>query len=484
MNMNHHILLIRAGYAQRKKIDHPLHYPPPLALKYAQALLEQSGHFKVRIIDSLVASVPDRSILNIIAQWPAQTVCVEIASPASERGLTLCQNMRERHKGLLIIAVGSDVSERYPFYSAARDVFDVILRGEFELELSRLMIHVHKTGGGNVLPYHDAPAVNKDVCLVSELDKLPFPSWTKEDLRNYPYRYPLRLPKKILPGYISTSRGCRHGCSFCSPSVRKSFGKSLRLRSAGHVVKEIESLQNLGVNIISFEDDDFTGNPEHVRSICAELRKKRLNIHWACHARIDEVTPGLLHDMKQAGCVLILFGVESGAEGIIRLLHKSRHESNWNSQAKETFQNARAEGIATCALFMVGNPQETRADVDESIRLAFQLQPDFIKVHNFTLYPGSQDYQRYSTSLKPSAAPHHYLRPIINVSRLTDQELKIFQKKFYRQFFFRPAFLLAHVKNYSFFYLFNWTWSFKMIMEVLCFLLSKEKYVSSHKERL
>ncbi|MFA5260768.1 MAG: radical SAM protein [Candidatus Omnitrophota bacterium] len=475
MNNDQHILLIRAGYAQRKKIDHPLHCPPPLALKYAQALLEQNSHLGVRILDCLITPIPEKDILDIIAQWPVQTVCVEIASPASERGIALCKSIREKYNDLLIIAAGSDVSERYQFYSTANNIFDVILRGEFEIELSRLINRIQEGEKINIVKQHYAATLNQDVWLIPNLDELPFLNWTQEDLKSYPYRYPLRLSKKILPGYISTSRGCRHGCSFCSPSVRKSYGKKLRLRSAGGVIEEIERMQKLGVNIISFEDDDFTGNPEHARSICTELRKKRLNINWTCHARIDEVSPELLHDMKQAGCILILFGVESGSQRIIRLLHKSAAGSDWNSQAQETFRSARAAGIATCALFMVGNPRETLADVDESIGLAFQLQPDFIKVHNFTLYPGSQDYKHYGTTSKPSTAPHHYLQPIINVSRLTDRELKILQKKFYRQFFFRPAFLYNHIQHYSLFYVFNWTWSFRMIGELLCFLLSQER---------
>ena len=474
INMQH-ILLIRAGYAQRKKIDHPLHCPPPLALKYAQALLEQDRHFKVEVIDGLINAVSAEAILTVIAQRPFQAVCVEIASPASERGLSLCRHIREKHPKLLIIAVGSDVSERHPVYSAAGDVFDVILRGEFESELNRLLTRIR---AGEDLPrikQHYAAALQQEVFLVENLNKLPLLTWDKTDLARYPYRYPLRLPAKILPGYISTSRGCRHGCSFCSPSVRKSYGKKLRLRSAGQVVEEIEYLQNLGVNVISFEDDDFTGSADHVRSICAGLRLKNIKIKWTCHARIDEVTEDLLQDMKEAGCILILFGVESGAQDVIRLLHKSRSGTDWNTQARETFRHARSAGIATCALFMVGNLQETRADVQESINLAFQLQPDFIKVHNFTLYPGSQDYKHYGTAPGPFTAPHHYLQPIINVSRLTDQELKILQKNFYRQFFFRPAFLFKHILNYSLFYVFNWTWSFRMIGELLCFLLAKEK---------
>ncbi|HQP12770.1 MAG TPA: radical SAM protein, partial [Candidatus Omnitrophota bacterium] len=354
MSPSHHILLIRAGYAQRKKIDHPLHHPPPLPLKYAQALLEQNSHFKTRIVDGLIEPMPDQAVLAMIEQWPVHTVCVEIASPSSEKGLTLCKSIREKHADIFIVAVGSDVSERHLFYANTTGLFDVILKGEFELELSRLMARVQERGKADVIPLYGISALNQEGCLVPDPGALPILEWTRRDLKKYPYRYPLRLPKKIRPGYVASSRGCRHGCSFCSPSVRKSYGKKLRMRPAGHILQEIENLQRLGVNIIVFEDDDFTGDPEHVRSLCAEIRRKKLNIHWTCHARIDEVTAELLRDMKEAGCVLILFGVESGSAKIIRLLHKSSRERDWNSLARETFRQARAIGIATCALFMVG----------------------------------------------------------------------------------------------------------------------------------
>ncbi len=475
MNFIRNIILIRAGYLQRKKFEHPLHCPPPLSLKYAKALLETSGEYNVKIVDGLIDCVPDENILKMLSQWPAQFVFIEIASPASEKGLALSQKIRSQFQDMVVVAGGSDVSERYQFYLTAKDTFDVILRGEFENELTVLVKQLQTADKKEDVQKIYLEERNRQVLLVEDLDVLPCLAWTRAELKKYPYRYPLKYARPLLSGYVSTSRGCRHGCTFCSPSVRKSYGKKLRLRSASHVVAEIEYLQTLGVNLVSFEDDDFTGSRDHLLSICEELMKKNTNIKWTCHARIDEVSPDILKIMRQAGCILILFGVESGSQNIIHTLHKNFSERDWGDRARETFLNAREAGIATCALFMVGNPGETRDDVNASIQLAFDLHPDFIKVHNFTLYPGSKDYGRYQSQHAPVLSQHHYLQPIINVSCLTNTELKILQREFYRRFFFRASFLINHTLGYAVFYLLNWPWSFKMLGELLSFLFSRHK---------
>jgi len=244
----------------------------------------------------------------------------------------------------------------------------------------------------------------------------------------------------------------------------------MRLRSASKVVDEMEHLQNLGVNVITFEDDDFTVVEAHVLSICREICERRLNIKWICHARIDEVTPQLLIAMKEAGCSLLLFGIESGSQRVVDLMIKSFSKVNWRKKANETFFNAKNIGIATCAMFMVGNPTETKRDLQESISLSLELKPDMIKVHNFTLYPGALDYDRFRKRDDDLHSQHHYLKPHVNVSQLNDVELKKAQLRFYRKFLFRPSFIVSHLRKYLLYYLVNWPMSWNLIKEGMLFL--------------
>ena len=195
--------------------------------------------------------------------------------------------------------------------------------------------------------------------MIEDLNALPYLNWERSEIDKYPYIYPLRYNKRIMSGYISTSRGCPHACTFCSPTIRKSFGTRLRLRSPERIGEDIERLTKQGVNVISFEDDDFTLNKEHVTAVCNEILKRKLDIRWGCHARVDEVEPEILAIMKKAGCALLLFGIESGSQRVVNVLHKASAKSGWEQKAQQAIHDVRKAGIASCAMFIVGCPTET-----------------------------------------------------------------------------------------------------------------------------
>lgn len=249
----------------------------------------------------------------------------------------------------------------------------------------------------------------------------------------------------------------------------------MRFRSASKVVDELEDMRKLGVNVVSFEDDNFTASKEHVFSVCAEIQRRSLGIKWVANARIDEITPELLKTMENAGCILLLFGVESGSKRIINILAKDSRGIDWLARAEDVFRETKKVGIATCALFIVGNPTETVQEVDDSIKLAQALNPDMIKVHFFTLYPGSTAYDLFRGYInqKQISCQHHYLLPLVNVSGMGIIELRKAQVRFYRSFLMNPVFIISHLGKYIFFYVFNWPMSWRLAKKSFSFLFFK-----------
>ena len=64
-----------------------------------------------------------------------------------------------------------------------------------------------------------------------------------------------------------------------------------------------------------FETDTFTAIPEHVKDVCSEIIKRKLNkrIRWSCNVRVDmDLT--LLPLMKMAGCRMLMIGFEFGTD--------------------------------------------------------------------------------------------------------------------------------------------------------------------------
>ena len=229
------------------------------------------------------------------------------------------------------------------------------------------------------------------------------------------------------------------------------------MRSAANVVDEMANLMKQGVNIISFDDDLFTILKGHVENICNEIKKRGLDILWIAHSRIDNVDYEQLKRMKEAGCVLLRFGVESGSERILELLQKTRERINWNKKTKEIFAFARSLDIATHALLIIGSPTETEDDIKETFTLTKELMPDGIQIHFFNPYPGSKNYKELKDLLNDEAVMdmYHYNAPRINFSAVDLKRLKNIRSNFYKNIFLSPGFFIPHIFKYFSFYLNN-----------------------------
>ncbi|MCP4405809.1 MAG: radical SAM protein, partial [bacterium] len=251
--------------------------------------------------------------------------------------------------------------------------------------------------------------------------------------------------------------GCPHNCEFCSEVMRVSTGKQLRGRSAKNIANEMEHLEKQGVNICSFQDDSFSANRSLVVELCEELIARKSTMPWMARVRIDELDYDRLVLMKQAGCVMLGIGVESGCERIIRLMNKTRKPEQWIEQCRKICKWTRELGIGTNAYYVLGNPTETREEIEQTITLALELNTDSIQVHFYTPYPGSHAWDTYKSQLSEEEATHlfHYAKPILQVAEVTPDELVQLSSKFYRRYLFRPGFALSHMWHYGRFYLKN-----------------------------
>ena len=133
------------------------------------------------------------------------------------------------------------------------------------------------------------------------------------------------FPAAAFPSIqIFTGRGCPAQCNFCV-YPQTLHGHRYRLRSPENVIGEIEYIVNNfpDVKEIVFEDDTFTINKQRVSEICNMMIQKGINkkIRWLCNARVnlDYETMCL---MKKAGCHLIIPGIESVNQQILKNIHK------------------------------------------------------------------------------------------------------------------------------------------------------------------
>ena len=73
---------------------------------------------------------------------------------------------------------------------------------------------------------------------------------------------------------------------------------------------------------IEFVDDAMTVNQKQIMKLCQTIKDRKLDLEWSCITRVDSVTPSLLENMKEAGCTMVNYGLESGNDLTLRRINK------------------------------------------------------------------------------------------------------------------------------------------------------------------
>jgi radical SAM superfamily enzyme YgiQ (UPF0313 family) len=239
--------------------------------------------------------------------------------------------------------------------------------------------------------------------------------------------------------------------------MRVSVGKKLRRRSPQSIADEFEHLAKQGVNIVSFQDDSFSAHRGFVQGVCNELMARRSIMPWMARVRVDELDYRLLKLMKQAGCVMLGIGVEAGSQRIIDNMMKTKRKEPWADLCRQVFRWTRELGIGTNAYYVIGNPTETREEIQQTIRLALELNSDSIQVHFYTPYPGSKAWNRFKEQMNGTECGEmfHYATPKLALSEVPIDELVKIRSEFYRSYILRPRFAMEHLWRYGRFYRHN-----------------------------
>ncbi len=444
------VLLVRLHGPLVGQVGHPRNPRPPYPLKYLEALLLRDGRFGVSLVDGLVHPRAQGRLLERIVSTRPEVLVLQ----ANTTDLPLLEATTRAIARLpeppVTVLVGQVLAAPDVLPEGGLAGVDLALQGEPEERAYRLICDLERGRSATTLR---GELAGEGPSLVEEPSQLPPPRFSRADLHDYRMHYPLRMRGRARWAHLLTSRGCPGGCLFCSPITRESYGQRLRLRDPGELLGELRGLLGLGANVISLDDDDFTASPEHVWSFCDGLATLRDPPRWICHARIDDMSPALIERMAAGGCVLLRFGVEAASPRVLRTLGKSTHP-DWASMAREVFDRCRAAGMATTALVLLGNPEETRAEAEASVALAHALRPDMVQFHYFTPYPGSEAWRRYGPRYEPGSVErmYHYAAPPWNLSELGDEELERLYRSAYRGFLLRPGFLLEHARRYLPFY--------------------------------
>ena len=150
---------------------------------------------------------------------------------------------------------------------------DYVILGEGEVRFSLLLEQIGKGKKKNIekidgIGYRKVGTTrNRDAEIrinplqnfIQDLDSLPHPARELLDLD----RYRLRKKRSTM---IITSRGCPHGCAYCSAHLV--MGTSFRTRTPEAILKEMMACQKqYGIEVFDIEDDNFTFDQERAKRL-------------------------------------------------------------------------------------------------------------------------------------------------------------------------------------------------------------------------
>jgi len=370
----------------KPRYDNSIFRLPPLGLGYIVSYLRQHG---------ITANLVDCTFMNqedaVEKVKKSQPTIVGVYSMFSMKQSAL-EMARQLNDSCELLVAGGPLPTLCP--EDFLEDFDVVAVGEGEETMLELVNAVQSDSAlRNVkgIVYKDQKGNPEKTItrtpsreLTRNLDSFPFPARDQMDHPAYKRHYQ-------KSGYtitsIITSRGCPFNCDFCSRAV---FGNKFRTRSAKNIVDEVETVQTLGYNRVWFADDCFTLSRKRLLNICNEIIERGIHMGWECLSRVDTIDAEVAHKMKQAGCVRVFFGLESGNDAVLALMKKQATVN----QAKKAVLTAKSAGIKVGAFFILGYPGEKNDTVLDTIRFASNLPLDYL---SFTMpypIPGTPLYER------------------------------------------------------------------------------------------
>jgi radical SAM superfamily enzyme YgiQ (UPF0313 family) len=300
-------------------------------IAYLAAILKKDGH-QVRVVD--FNNDPKRVAERIasIFSFAPQVVGFSVKAGTVAAADRLAGHFR--HKGIRVIIGGPGITCAEEKALAAGYPYDAFFFGESEDSLPRYARHCSEK------------YVYGTACPAGELDALPFPDYSVFDT--------VHLIRDSYP--LVTSRGCPYGCTYCS--VRKFSGILWRGRCADSVVEELAMAKTeLGIRHFNIADDNFTFDTSRAKEICRRLIRMRPGLTWGCTngIRADRVDEELLRLMKEAGCKVVWFGIESLDEELFTSIDKGEKLSDVTLAVRL----AQKAGLYTCGFFIAGLPGST-----------------------------------------------------------------------------------------------------------------------------
>ncbi len=415
-----------------------------LGLGYLAAVLEKNN-YQVDVIDCQLLKLSLEDFKSEITKRQPDVVGVTSSTLTYQSALKLVKIAKEACPNCITIAGGPHVTFWDDKALEECPELDIVVRREGEntvLELAQ-RVEAGKSYSdvlGTTVRKDGKIVKNPDRPYIEDLDGLPFPArhlWPMDRLREY---------EDVL--YLTTSRGCVYWCEFCT-TVRM-HGRKYRMRSPKNVVDELEFLnKTYGMKKFTFCDDAFTVDQPRTEALCSEILNRGLKIQWNCGTRVDMITKDLLVKMKDAGCISVWFGVESGTQQVLDAMKKGISPD----LTIKVLGWVRELGLKPVPNVILGFPGETKKSAWKTIKFIEKIAPDDVGFYNVaTPFPGTPMYDMVKEKgwLRVTDFDlYDTTHPIFETPSLSMKDLGKLREGAFHHYYLRRAFFFSEKRRFK-----------------------------------
>jgi anaerobic magnesium-protoporphyrin IX monomethyl ester cyclase len=304
--------------------------------------------FRSQFLPSILADQPDLIGVSITAT--SQII----------PGLTLCRLIKQANPDIHLTIGGSiftrlvDNLRRCPSLFDLTDDF-IVFEGE-----TALLELVNQLGGKRDMSkvpnliYRQNGKITVNQPFYSEnINELPAPNYDGFPLGRY------LAPYTVLP--VQFSRGCYYkDCAFCALTLDH---QNFRQKDPGKTADDLQMLsEKYQTPYFFFTDECFALSP--TKRLCQQLVDRQLNLQWTCEMRFEKnLSRDLLTQMRDAGCLKIVFGLESFNQRIMDFMKKGIKQDS----VRRITEDCLDLGIAIHCYIIVGFPTEVEEEALETM---------------------------------------------------------------------------------------------------------------------
>jgi len=328
----------------------------PLGLANAAAVVPAG--WDVEIVDENVTDVPHAASAEGVG-----VVGIGAMTPQARRAYEIADAYRAL--GVPVILGGIHASA---LPDEALQHADIVCKGDAEGTLPRALADLEAGRPQRVYDWRDRP----DAPIATP----------RKDL--------LEAKDYLVFNPIQTTRGCPHGCRFCTtPAI---FGRKYRRRAIPDIVEELrQAKEQFHSRVFIFSDDDVAGDHAWARELFESIRP--LHIRWAsqCDILISR-SDALLASMRDSGCIGLILGLESPNAGTLRAAGKRYVDAR---EYLDRIRKIQSYGISIWGSFIFGFDTDDWHDCMKALRFAQRAQLCMSCYPILTPYPGTAVYEQY-----------------------------------------------------------------------------------------